>query len=143
VTMRRVSFTAYGHENVVGDHRTTVELTSEGFLTPQGTCIVGIRSTITLNDLDDDIKKMATSKRTQITLRLSVGKINEEIVGYGSPGLSYTDSISMVARTSDYECGRTLMVRADKAASDLRRDLVAQMEISNRPIECELVFTTE
>ena len=141
--MRRVSFTAYGHENVVGDHRTTVELTSEDFLTPQGTCIVGIRSTISLNDLDDGIKKIATSKSTRITLRFSVGKITEEIIGHGSPGLSYTDSISMVARTSDYECGRTLMVMADKAASDLKRDLVAQMQIPNRPIECELVFTTE
>ena len=141
--MRRVSFSAYGHENVVGDHRTTVEITSEDFLTPQGTCIVGIRSTMTLSNLDDDIKKMAASGDTRITLKLSVGRITEVITGWGSPGLSYSDSTSMVARTSDYECGRTLLVRADKAASGLSRELVAQLQTPNIPIECELAFTTE
>lgn len=141
--MRRVSFTAYGHENVVGDHRTTVELTSENFLTLQGTCIIGILSTMTLSALDDDIKMMAASVDTQITLKLRAGGITEVITGWGSPGLSYSDSTSMVSRTSDYECGRTLMVRADKAASGLSRELIDHLQTPNTPIECELIFTTE
>ncbi|MDF1537792.1 MAG: DUF371 domain-containing protein [Candidatus Thorarchaeota archaeon] len=141
--MRRVSFTAYGHENVVGNHRTTVELTSEGFLTPQGTCIIGILSTMTLSALDEDIKKMAALASTRITLKLRVSGIAEEITGWGSPGLNYSDSMSMVARTSDYECGRTLMIRANKAASDLSREFVAHLQKLNNPIECELIYTTE
>ncbi len=141
--MLRVSFTAYGHENIVGDHHTTVELTSEGFLTPQGTCIIGILSTMTLSALDDDIKIMAASKDTKITLKLRAGGITDAITGWGSPGLNYTDSTSMVARTSDYKCGRTLMVRADKAASDISRELVAHLKKRDNPIQCELVFTTQ
>ncbi|MCK5150219.1 MAG: DUF371 domain-containing protein [Candidatus Thorarchaeota archaeon] len=141
--MRRVSFRAYGHDNVIGNHRTTVELTSEEFLTPKGTCIIGIRSDMTLNTLDDDIKKLALSENTKIILRLTAGDFSEEIVGHGSPGLTYVDGISMVARTSTYECGRTLMIRADKAASDLSRELVNQMQKPDMPIDCELIFITE
>ncbi|MHA1907050.1 MAG: DUF371 domain-containing protein [Candidatus Thorarchaeota archaeon] len=141
--MHRVSFKAYGHENVIGNHRTTVEITSEDFLTPKGTCIIGIRSEMALNSLNDDIKTVARSENTKIILRLAVGDLSEEIVGYGSPGLTYEDTTSMVARTSTYECGRTLMVGADKAASDINRNLVATMQEPGAVIDCDLIFVTE
>ena len=114
--MQRVRFRAYGHENVIGEHKTTVELTSEDHLTRRGSCIVGISSDITLDRLESKIKEMAMKSSTKIVLRMSVDELNEEVTGTGSPGLTYTDPISMVARTSTFECGRTLMVNADKAA---------------------------
>jgi len=141
--MHRVSFRAYGHANVQGTHQTTVELTSENFLTPQGTCIVGVRSELTLKSLDEKIKKLARSETTKIILRLRVGDFSEEIVGHGSPGLTYEDAVSMVARTSTYECGRTLMVEADKAASDISRELVSKLQKLDIPIDCELLFITQ
>ncbi|MFX1578654.1 MAG: DUF371 domain-containing protein [Promethearchaeota archaeon] len=141
--MQRVQFKAYGHENVIGDHKTTVELTSEDHLTRQGTCIIGVRASITLNQLDSSIKELATSIKTKILLRMSVDGLTEEIVGTGSPGLTYTDSTSMVARTSNFECGRTLMVNANKAASDLDRRFVDSLKKESVIIECELVYITQ
>jgi hypothetical protein len=85
---------------------------------------------------------MATKTSTKIVLRLSVDELTEEVTGTGSPGLTYIDPISMVARTSTFECGRTLMVSADKAASDLSRDFVDRLKTSSAVIDCELVYLT-
>ncbi|MHA2303612.1 MAG: DUF371 domain-containing protein [Candidatus Thorarchaeota archaeon] len=104
--MQRVQFNAYGHENVIGEHKTTVELTSEDHLTKQGTCIMGVCSDMTLNQLDSRIKKLASLSNTKIGLRMSIDGLSEEITGTGSPGLTYMDPISMVARTSTFECER-------------------------------------
>ncbi|MHA1577659.1 MAG: DUF371 domain-containing protein [Candidatus Thorarchaeota archaeon] len=141
--MIRVLFVAQGHENVVGMHKTTVELTTESFLTPQGTCIIGVKSSQNLSNLSDEIKQMVKSKDTRIHLKMKANGEAEEIIGYGSPGLTYENSISMVARTSPFECGRTLMVNSDKAASDLNRSFVEQLKEADAQVECELIFITE
>ncbi len=141
--MQRVQFKAFGHENVIGEHKTTVELTSEDHLTRQGTCIVGVCSEMSLNQLDSKIKRMASLSNTIITLRMSVNELTEEVTGTGSLGLTYSDSTSMVARTSAFECGRTLMVNADKAASNLIRDFIDRLKVSGVIIECELVYITQ
>jgi hypothetical protein len=141
--MRKVVFRAYGHENIIGEHRTTIELTSENWVTKRGTCIIGVKSERTLYSLDDDIRNLAKLPETRILLRLTVGGICQEIEGRGSPGLTYSDMTSMVARTSDYECGRTVMVRANKAASNLDRDFIAHLKHSDCVIKCELVYITQ
>ncbi|MHA1481244.1 MAG: DUF371 domain-containing protein [Candidatus Thorarchaeota archaeon] len=141
--MKSVSFVAYGHDNVVGIHKTTTELTTESFLTPQGTCIIGVKSDQTLSNLSDEIKQMVKSRDTRIHLKMKVNGESEEINGYGSPGLTYEDPTSMVARTSPFECGRTLMVNSDKAASDLKHSFIEELKKVDVLIECELVFVTE
>ena len=141
--MKSVSFVAYGHDNVVGIHKTTTELTTESFLTPQGTCIIGVKSDQTLSNLSDAIKQMVKSKDTRIHLKMKVNGETEEIIGHGSPGLTYEDSTSMVARTSPFECGRTLMVNSDKASSDLKRSFIEELKKGEVLIECKLVFVTE
>jgi len=135
-----VNFRAFGHENVVGEHRTTVEITSENFLTRQGTCIVGIQATQTLDGLDSAIKELAELETTKIVLVMEVNGIVERVTGTGGSGLTYSDSVSMVARTSSYQCGRTLMIHADKAAADLSRDFVNNLKDNKAVINCELYF---
>jgi hypothetical protein len=135
-----VSFRAYGHENVIGKHKTTLEITTEDFLTRRGTCIVGVRATQKLSTLDSSIKELAALDTTKIVLVLQVGEMIEQITGTGGPGLTYTDSVSMVARTSSYQCGRTLMIHADKAASDLSDEFVNRLRDRDAVLKCELHF---
>lgn len=138
--MYYVSFRAFGHENVIGKHKTTVEITSEDFLTREGTCIVGVRATQTLANLDSTIKELAASETTRIVLVMDVNGVIERVTGRGAPGLTYTDSVSMVARTSSYQCGRTLMIYADKAASDLSKDFINSLKDKRTVMNCELHF---
>jgi hypothetical protein len=138
--MRSVRFRAYGHENIIGLHRTTLEITREDTLTRKGTCIVAIGSNLSLSELDAEIKSLAKQPTTAIRLVMAVAGLSEEIAGRGSAGLTYSDNTSMVARRSSYECGRTLMVQADKAASDLSRAFVEATKKPGAQIECELFF---
>ncbi|MFW9799631.1 MAG: DUF371 domain-containing protein [Candidatus Thorarchaeota archaeon] len=141
--MHTVRFGASGHENVIGEHGTTVEITSEANLTRKGTCIIAVRAEKTLATLDSTTKALAASRKTIIVLRLNVGNQTEEIRGRGDPGLTYSDSVSMVARKSSFVCGRTLMVRADKSASDLSRSFIERLRHSDAVVECELLFVSE
>ena len=140
--MQIVHFHARGHENVTGSHKTTLELTTEDFLTPTGTCIIGVNASQTLNGLDPEIKELVRSPTTVIQLIMRIENISEEIKGEGSPGLTYADVTSMVVRKSNFECDRTLMINADKAACDLDRAFVKLLQIADTVIECELRFFT-
>ncbi|MHA2020433.1 MAG: DUF371 domain-containing protein [Candidatus Thorarchaeota archaeon] len=141
--MPRVRFQARGHANVIGKHKTTVEITTEDYLTREGTCIIGIRADQALNEVPDEIKALAASEKTKIILKLKAGNLTEEVAGRGNPGLTYSDTVSMVARKSSFVCDRTLMVGADKAASDLDRSFVNALRDSSVSIECELLFVIE
>ncbi len=141
--MRSVRFIAYGHPNIIGQHKTTLEITKEATLTERGTCIIGVRSTLSLADFSDDIKRLARSPDTTIVLRLRTGDMTDTIVGRGGGGLTYSSPTSMVIRTSRFECGRTLMIQADKAASDLDRRLVEALRNDSAELECSIDYITE
>jgi hypothetical protein len=128
---------------VIGEHKTTVEITTEDYLTQEGTCIIGIRADQALSDVPAEIKALVASERTKIVLRMKAGDFTEKVVGRGDPRLTYLDTVSMVARKSSFVCDRTLMVGADKAASDLDRSFVDSLKDSSASIECELLFVTE
>jgi hypothetical protein len=141
--MHLVRFKAYGHENVIGEHKTTVEITTEDYLTKQGTCIVGVQATQKLSDLAPEIRELATLETTKIVLVMEVEGIIEQVTGTGGQNLTYSDSVSMVARTSSYQCGRTLMINADKAASNLSREFVRLLKKNGVVMNCELHFIPE
>ena len=138
--MHLVQFKAYGHENIIGEHGTTVEITAEDFLTKQGTCIVGIRATQKLSDLSSEVKDLVTLESTRIVLIMEIDGVIERITGWGGKGLTYSNSTSMVARTSSFQCDRTLMIKADKAASDLDREFVGLLKKTSAEMNCELQF---
>ena len=141
--MHLVRFKAYGHENVIGEHKTTVEITTEDYLTKQGTCIVGVQATQSLSDLAPEIRKLATLETTKIVLVMEIAGIIQQVTGTGGQNLTYSDSVSMVARTSSYQCGRTLMINADKAASNLSREFVKLLEKNEVEMDCEIHFIPE
>ena len=61
---------AYGHENVLGIHDTTIEITKNTNLTPKGDCILAISATKACIDLKPELKKKIKSRsKFIITLR--------------------------------------------------------------------------
>ncbi|MHA1771407.1 MAG: DUF371 domain-containing protein [Candidatus Thorarchaeota archaeon] len=138
--MEQIKFQARGHKNIRGTHKTTIEITRETSLTPRGDCIIGVGATLALNDIPGKIRAIASKPSTTIRLELDANGLKETIEGYGGKGLVYTDPICMVARTSDYMCGRTLMVHADRAAIDLEREFIEIVKNPNITIQCRIVF---
>ena len=141
--MHLVQFKAYGHENVIGEHKTTIELTTESYLTKQGTCIVGVQATQKLSSLSSEIRELVTLESTRIVLVMEIAGITEQVTGTGGKHLTYSDSTSMVSRTSSFQCERTLMINADKAASDLSREFVNLLTEAGIEVNCELHFIPE
>ena len=131
---------AVGHEHVTAGHASTVELTTDDWLTPAGDCIVGVEADRTPRDFSTAFREACRDANAAITATFAVGQPNadavdlaapahvDELVGRGDPDLALVDDRSMVGRTSDYtDDERTVFVDGDGAAADLDRDLVAAL----------------
>jgi len=122
---RRVRAT--GHENVTAAHTSTLELTSDDWLTPAGDCILAVEADTVPADFDAAFVAAARSREATVTATLRADGHEQVVRGRGHPELTFDSDRSMVARTSDYVDDRTVMVEADAAAADVDRDLVGAL----------------
>ena len=112
--MNSYTFQAFGHKNIRAAHRTTLELTREGNVTPAGDCIVGVRATFELQRLKPFLSK------EKIKITLCADGMKEEIVA--APNPTFTSIKEMVIRTTGFQSERTFAVYATKSAAGLRKD---------------------
>lgn len=94
-------------------------VTRDKDLTTRGDCVVAVRAEKGTKDLDPKLKELIRNSETRVTLTMKAGDSSLNVVGWGHPRLSLSDPSDMVIRKSGYTCGRTLMIRADKAACDV------------------------
>jgi hypothetical protein len=137
---RTIQFKARGHPNIRSKHETTLMTTTEPELSTRGDCIIAIAADIGLEQLPDEIKKAARDPETKITFTLKTENHLFTAQGRGNPRLTYTDPIDMVARKSNYTCGRTLMIASDKAAVDLPPDLIEALQNPSTEITIQLTY---
>ncbi|MDS0281174.1 DUF371 domain-containing protein [Haloarcula onubensis] len=124
---REVVISARGHDNVTAEHASTLEVTSDDFLTPAGDCILGIEADTVPADVDEGFVTACQSADATITATLEADGHRAVVEGSGHPDLSFENERGHVIRTSDYVDDRTVMVGADAAAGDVDRDLVAAL----------------
>jgi hypothetical protein len=118
---------AYGHRLIQATHWATFEFTKERHLTIKGDCIIAVRANKACVDLGKEFKEAARNPEATITITIEAGGIKETIQAKGDPRLSFAHPTDIVVRKSRYVCSRTLAVKADKAASDISRSLVAKL----------------
>lgn len=121
--------TGYGHVNVKATHPTTIEVTKDPYLTPRGDCIIAVKADKAAVDLNESFKRLARSPSTIIKATIEVNGLKEVVTGRGDEKLTFTDPKSLVFRRSVYVCGRTVMVKCDKAAVDLNRSLIRRLKM--------------
>lgn len=129
---------ARGHENIKSSNRTTFEITKETFLTKRGDCIIAVGADKGSTDLNEEFKQTAKNEGAQMTITIESGNEVETVNALGSSQLMFTSQTDLVVRKSDYVCGRTLAIRADKAAKDLSRRLVENLRNPNQIIKIML-----
>ena len=129
---------AHGHENIQATHETTFEVTKEPTLTKRADCIIAVEATKGAADLPLEFKEAARRKGAQITIRIKAGELKEIVKAKGSPRLLFTHPTDLVVRKSDHVCGRTLAIRADKAADDLSRKFIEKIRDSSQRIRITL-----
>jgi hypothetical protein len=118
------TITARGHENVSGEHASTLEVTADDFLTPAGDCILGIEAGTVPAEFDPDFVAACQDDGARITIELDAGGYTERLAAGGHPDLTFESERSAVVRTSDYVDDRTIAVDSDTAAGDVDRNLV-------------------
>lgn len=136
--MEKLVFYAYGHDNIQATHRSTLEITKEGYLSLKGDCIVAVRSQYACGDLPKRLVQLMKNRETRIILILEVDTLKEVIQGCGDEKLMLTSRKSMVIRKSKYIDERTLMIKANKSAIDLDRELVNKLKNSRKGIKIVL-----
>jgi len=121
---RTVTIRACGHENVSAKHSSTLEVTSDDWLTPAGDCILAVDADTTPTAFGDEFTAACADANATISMTIEAAGHSDTVTGAGHPNLTHTDTRSLVSRTSTYIDDRTLMINADKAAVDIDRELV-------------------
>ncbi len=129
---------AQGHPNIRATHKSTFELTRELNLTREGDCIIAVGASKGARDLSSRFKRTLATKNSTVELTIEADGLREIMRGRGNPGLSFQNSECMVFRKSNYVCGRTVMVQADKAAADINRDLVKLLRQEATKVEVRI-----
>jgi hypothetical protein len=134
--------TACGHVNIRSTNKTTFEITKETHLTPRGDCIIAVSATKGAVDLSPEFKKIACKQSVHIEIRIKVDGEEVTVKAQGHPALTFSHATDLVVRKSDYVCGRTLAIRADKAAYDFPRRLVEKLRNPNQKAKITLTAET-
>ncbi|MDO5859244.1 DUF371 domain-containing protein [Methanobrevibacter sp.] len=117
-----------GHKNVTSNHKSTFEITRDAEIGPTADCIIGVDMDQTMLDFPQEFRDKIADSNTKITVELETENGHDEINGFGHEDLTLTHPTDIVIRKSDYTCDRTLMIKADKAARDLDRDLIDDLK---------------
>ena len=115
---------AKGHENVLSLHKSTFEITKDKDLSLAGDCIIGLDIDKSMDDFPKEFKEKLANDDTKVIVELKTPNASDCIEGYGHHDLTLSHPTDIVCRKSTFICPRTLMIKSDKAAVDLNRDLV-------------------
>ncbi|MFW6310762.1 MAG: DUF371 domain-containing protein [Nanoarchaeota archaeon] len=129
---------ATGHKNVLCNHTSTIELTKEGNLTRKGDCILGVNATKACIDLNKKLVE-AIHNQEKIIVQISCGELYDSFYGYGNERLQLSDINEIVFRTSNYICGRTILINCSKSAADLNRDLIKRLRNKRNKLQVNLL----
>ncbi len=117
---------AKGHPEVTATHPTTLMITKDEEIGPRADCVLAVGADKSVAGLRDTTKRAIRSGH-QIEVTIEAGGLKEVIRGRGHGDLTLSDTTDIVIRKSTFICGRTLMIRADKAAIDLRQGFVERL----------------
>lgn len=120
--------TFYGHPNVRSLHSKSIELTKEGYLTPKGDCIIGIKANKACTDLEESIRQGLKSSSAIVKIEVIVDDESFIIKGRGDERLTMLNPHDIVIRRTNFVCPRTMSVLCDKASSDMPRELVRLLQ---------------
>ena len=118
---------AKGHENVLSLHKSTFEITKDKDLTLSGDCIIGLDIDKSMEDFPKEFKEKLANDDTKVIVELKTPNASDTIEGFGHHDLSLSHPTDIVCRKSTFVCSRTLMIKSNKAAIDLNRDLVKDL----------------
>lgn len=114
---------AWGHENILCTHNSTIEITKDKSLTKKGDCIIGVNASKACNDLTLELKNQIKNGR-KFKVILNVDGLQDYFYGFGNKKIQLLDKKEMVFRKSNFICDRTVLINCSKSSIELNRDLI-------------------
>ena len=130
---------AKGHENVLSLHKSTFEITKDNDLSLSGDCIIGLDIDKSMEDFPEEFKEKLANDDTKVIVELKTPNASDTIEGYGHHDLTLSHPTDIVCRKSTFVCSRTLMIKSNKAAIDLNRDLIKDLA-NGEPMEVNIIL---
>ena len=131
---------AYGHTNILATHRTTMEITTEPFLTSRGDCIIAVKADKAAKDLSPQtIQFLKTGAKILLIIYLPQHGLYDYFYAKGHPNLLLADPTSIVIRKSTYVDRRTIAIQSEKAANDLSQQIKEYLK--NPDTHVQLIIT--
>ena len=131
---------AWGHENILCTHNSTIEITKDKSLTKKGNCIIGLNASKACNDLTLEIKNQIKSGK-KFKVILKVDNIQDYFIGFGNQALPLLDRNDIVFRKSNFICNRTVLINCSKSSAELNRDLTRTLR--NPKTELLIIFEVD
>ena len=131
-------FEVRGHENIIGQHKTTWQVTKEDHLTPQGDCIIGVASKIACIDLPSWLKDHLR-KSGKIRIEMRVGELQLVGMAEGHKELTFQDEIDMVFRKSAFISPRTVAINSTIVARDLPLSMIKLLQDPSSILQIKIV----
>jgi len=97
-----------------------------------------VNSSVGLADLPDDLRAVLSTPGAEARLVLRLGRFQFIVEGEGDPRLTLSHATDLVVRRSGFISDRTLMIHADKAASDLPREMVRMLKDRRNSVSIEI-----
>jgi hypothetical protein len=92
-----------------------------------------------MDNIPEEISNAIKEDNTRIKIRLETENAVDEIKGNGHSELTLDHPTDMVLRKSDFKCSRTLMIDADKAACDLKKELIKDLK-NSKPLKITIII---
>lgn len=115
----KYQFNAYGHPNILGTHKTTLEFTKDREVSRRGDCIIGVNADFELGKIKNFVKQL---KNNKISIIISNDMIHETIFAIINP--NFDDDKELVIRKTNFISKRTFATSSNKAAFELKMELL-------------------
>ena len=127
----KYAFKAWGHQNILATHKTTLEFTKDREVSFRGDCIVGIKA-------DFELSKLKEFAKSGSKIKITIKSANLTEVIFAEVNPDFDDDKELVIRKTDFNSKRTFAIKSDKAAFDLDRNFVGHLKKENDKIYISL-----
>ena len=128
---------AWGHENILCTHNSTLEITKDKNMSKKGDCIIGVNASKACNDLSTNLKTLINDGK-KFKVILKVDDIQDYFYGFGNNKLRLLDKNDMVFRKSNFICDRTVLIYCSKSSAEIDSDLTRTLR--NPKVKLSVIF---
>lgn len=126
--------TAYGHQNILSNHKTTLQVTKDLEITKRADCIIGVNADKSTSELPEWLK-MHLNSRGKILFTIIVDGLKIKGEAQGHPNLTFESHKDIVFRRSSFISDRTIAINSNLSAIDLSIEMKEKLKDRNTKLK--------